>query len=294
MKETQILFTSTDERFVFKKFCLEEGKLNGGILHESELFDVTSLGKGREPFRPFGICYYNDKILVASNSLIGEYDFATNSFVRILPNTPNFVNTHQIRCFGDDLYICNTAVNALCKYEILTGQVRIFNSVSCKEEKEQLAPSHCREHDRKHLNSVCKYNDTIYVLLHNWSLINSELLAIDENSFSLTNRIEIPGKCCHDVFVDDKNIFTLCTGNGSVLKINKEDNELVISNKVCDNEKFWLRGLKSINDKLIVAISSRRGVQTPFNAFLLLAKENLEIIEQFNIEGVFEITDICN
>ncbi len=294
MKDTDILFTSTDEQYVFKKYCLVDRALKQGMLHGSELFDASSIGKGREPFRPFGLCYYNDNVLVASNSLIGEYDVNSASLIRILPDTPGFVNTHQIRCFGEELYICNTAVNTLCKYNISTKETRIFDSVSCKEISEQPIPQHCRDYDRKHLNSVCKFNNKVYILLHNWSLTNSEILTIDEDSFELLDRIELSGKCCHDVLVTEENIFSLCTGNGSILKIDKKSKLQIASHKVCDSEKFWLRGLKPLNDELVVAISSRRDADTPLNAFLKLSKDDLEIIEQYNMDEVFEITDICN
>jgi outer membrane protein assembly factor BamB len=231
-----------------------ETKTTSEVLAYKPELDCTWLDNcGRNTFRPFGIAQDEKFVYVASNERIGCFDKNSLEYVGLLDGAVAFVNTHQIFCSDNKLYITNSGNDSLGIYNfnLKSMQYYDFNSFLLKEQVQR--PINADELDKLHINSVWVDSKIVYVVAHRLGEGMSSIFLFDEDTFELLWLVEA-GYCSHNVLVHDGVLYTLSTDTGDLVAINLETSKKLTYTLVDTTHKF-LRGLCLVGDSLYIGAS---------------------------------------
>jgi hypothetical protein len=231
-------------------YDLGSGEQTGLIPHSSALESIDVVG--RPPFRPFGIEKDGSEILIASNDKIGR--FAGAKFLG-LAAVPAFANTHQIRKHDGVLYVCNSANDTIGvhaedgSFYINVADGRVSESV--------LPPTDAEAADHYHVNTLEVHDGALYYCLHNLGRNPSQFWKYDISRKQAEFLFSV-GHSCHGIKIVDGTLWTLSTGTGELVGINKEKQKYTYY-KIANPESEFLRGLDYFDGSLYYGVSDNTG-----------------------------------
>jgi len=234
-------------------FDTENKTISEVVAYNPEL-DCTWLDNcGRNTFRPFGIAQDEQFIYVSSNERIGCFDKNNLGFSGVLDGAVAFVNTHQIYCSDNKLYITNSGNDSLGIYDfnLESMQYYDFNTFSLKDSVQR--PENANDLDKLHINSVWVNNKIVYVVAHRLGAGMSSIFLFDQNTFELLWRVEA-GYCTHNVLIHNGVLYSLSTDTGDLVAVDLETSKKITHTIVNPRDKF-LRGLCIVEDTLYIGAS---------------------------------------
>jgi hypothetical protein len=252
---SSIIITTSKKDSTFLVYDIKEKKIIFDKERIEDLNDLSSENKGRPTYRPFGIYRDSDDIFIASNSKIGHFDAKTYSYKGLLDNVKCFVNTHQILKHEEKLFICNTANDSLGIYDLNTKQNKYLMLENLKFVDDTDYPKDAYEKDKLHFNSILKYQDSLFLLLHKGGC--SEILEIGLTDFQFKNRIKDIGSCNHNLVIYKNHLYSISTQTGKLVRYSFESKENQFFDLHTDFDRFFLRGMKEIDGRLFMAFSKR-------------------------------------
>jgi len=252
---SDIIITTSKQDSSFLVYNIKEKKIIFDKERIEDLNDLSSENKGRPTYRPFGIYRDSDDIFIASNSKIGHFDAKTYSYKGLLDNVKCFVNTHQIFKHEETLFICNTATDSLGIYDLNTKQNKYLMLENFELVDDINSPKNSYEKDKLHFNSILKYQDSLFLLLHNGG--HSEILELNLNNFQFKNKIKNVGICNHNLVIYKDHLYSISSQTGKLMRHSFESKENQFFHLHTDFNRFFLRGMKKIDGRLFMALSKR-------------------------------------
>jgi hypothetical protein len=177
---------------------------------------------------------------------------------------------HQMVCYDNKLYICNTGKNCLLIYCL--NQNKVIHSIHRGTIRK----------DINHINGVYIYNNHIYTTHLNSSQgYKSDVFVYDINTYKHVNTINI-GQGIHNLYINKDRIYTCSSYSKEFLCMNV--NHSIQSTKFLKQKWFWLRGLATDEEYMIVG-----GSQIMPNEFrhsinrnmIYLFDKNTNLVEEF-------------
>jgi len=273
---SDIIITTSKQDSSFLVYNIKEKKIIFDKERIEDLNDLSSENKGRPTYRPFGIYRDCNDIFIASNSKIGHFDAKTYSYKGLLDNVKCFVNTHQIFKHEEILFICNTATDSLGIYDLNTKQNKYLMLENFELVDDINSPKNSYEKDKLHFNSILKYQDSLFLLLHNGG--HSEILELNLNNFQFKNKIKDVGICNHNLVIYKDHLYSISSQTGKLMRHSFESKKNQFFHLHTDFNRFFLRGMKKIDGKLFIALSkkiSKSGYQKN-PAYCLILEYDLE------------------
>jgi len=252
---SNIIITTSKKDSTFLVYDIKEKKIIFDKERIEDLNDLSSENKGRPTYRPFGIYRDSNDIFIASNSKIGHFDAKTYSYTGLLDNVKCFVNTHQILKHEEKLFICNTANDSLGIYDLNAKQNKYLMLETLEFVDNIDSPKDVYEKDKLHFNSILKYQDSLFLLLHKGGC--SEILEIGLTDFQFKNRIKDIGSCNHNLAIYKDHLYSISTQTGKLMRHSFKSKENQFFDLHNDWGKFFLRGMKEIDGRLFMALSKR-------------------------------------
>jgi hypothetical protein len=252
---SNIIITTSKKDSTFLVYDIKEKKIIFDKERIEDLNDLSSESKKRPTYRPFGIYRDSNDIFIASNSKIGHLDAKTYSYKGLLDNVKCFVNTHQILKHEEKLFICNTANDSLGIYDLNTKQNKylMLENLKFVDDIDPLKDAY--EKDKLHFNSILKYQDSLFLLLHKGGC--SEILEIGLTDFQFKNRIKDIGSCNHNLAIYKDHLYSISTQTGKLMRHSFKSKENQFFDLHTNWGKFFLRGMKEIDGRLFMALSKR-------------------------------------
>jgi len=252
---SNIIITTSKKDSSFLVYDIKEKKIIFDKERIEDLNDPSSESKKRPTYRPFGIYRDSDDIFIASNSKIGHFDAKTYSYKGLLDNVKCFVNTHQILKQQEKLFICNTANDTLGIYDLNTKQNKYLMLENLELVDDIDSPKDAYEEDKLHFNSILKHQDSLFLLLNKKG--NSKILEIGLTDFEFKNKIENIGNCNHNIVIYKNHLYSISTQTGKLMRHSFESKESQFVDLHTNFGKFFLRGMKEIDGRLIIVLSKR-------------------------------------
>jgi hypothetical protein len=251
-----LVYDTKEKRIIFDKERIED------------LNDLSSQDMGRDTYRPFGIYRDSDDIFIASNSKIGHFDSKTYSYKGFLDNVKCFVNTHQIVKDENKLLICNTATDSLGIYDLETKENKYLIIENLEVVDKIESPKDVYHKDKFHFNSILKYQDSLFLLLHKFG--SGEILEICSNDLKLKNKIKDIGFCNHNLVIYKNHLYSISSQTGKLMcySFERKEKEFFFLHK--DFDSFFLRGMKKIDGRLFIGLSKKIGYEKSSNHCLIL------------------------
>lgn len=216
---------------------------------ETSLLHDTNLEGSASPFRPFGVCKYNDGIAVISHGKLVVYK---DGKIESIDKYPLFLNSHQICSDEEALYVANTSVDTIGIHH--QDKSNYFN-VRTKEFSSKCNPSlTVYLEDRKHVNSLTLDGGYLYYCLHNLNVEESSFGRIDLKTMSNEHLFKC-GSCCHDVVILDGYLYSNSSCNGFLIKHNIKD-KTTETFELVDPLTLFLRGMVSYEGNLLIGVSN--------------------------------------
>lgn len=267
---SSLIITTSKEDSSFLVYDIKEKKVIFDRERIEDLNDLSSQGMWRETYRPFGIYKDDNDIFIASNSKIARFDSKTYSYKGLLDNVKCFVNTHQILKDKNKLLICNTANDSLGIYDLETKENKYLMIEKLEVVNDIESPKDSYHKDKFHFNSILKYQDSLFLLLHKHKFGFSEILEIGANDFKLKNKIENIGICNHNLLIYKNHIYSISSQTEKLMRYSFETKEKEFFFLHKDSDKFFLRGLKKIDERLFIGLSKKIGYRKSSNHCLIL------------------------
>lgn len=252
---SNIIITTSKKDSSFLVYDIKEKKIIFDKERIEDLNDLSSESKKRPTYRPFGIYRDSNDIFIASNSKIGHFDAKTYSYKGLLNNVKCFVNTHQILKHEEKLFICNTANDSLGIYDLNTKQNKYLMLENLELVDDIDYPKDAYEKDKLHFNSILKYQDSLFLLFHKNG--DSEILEIGLTDFQFKNKIKDVGNCNHNLVIYKDHLYSISTQTGKLMRHSFESKENQFFDLHTNWGKFFLRGMKEIDGRLIIVLSKR-------------------------------------
>jgi len=288
-----LIITTSKQDSSFIVYDIKKKKIIFDKERIEDLNDVSSKNMGRDTYRPFGIYKDSNDILIASNSKIGHFDAKTYSYKGLLGTVKCFVNTHQILKDDKKLLICNTANDSLGIYDLKTKKNKYLMIKDLELTNDVESPKDVYDKDRVHFNSILKYQDSLFLLLHKFG--SSEVLEISSNDFRLKNKIENIGICNHNLIIYKNHLYSISSQTGKLMcySFKSKEKEFFFLHKDFDN--FFLRGMKEVEGRLFVGLSKKIGYEKSSNHCLILEYdlESQSIYDEHFIDINETILDIA-
>lgn len=284
----QLIVTGDETNCSFLVYDLKHKQLHSAKHKQPEL-ESKLIDQGRPAFRPFGISTQNENLFIASNDIIGVFDKSTLNFIRTL-TIPAFVNTHQILCDGDYIFVTNAANDSIGIHNLKTNESKFLQFPDLTITNSVRTPSDAYELDTVHVNSLYKDGDLLYYCLHNKSKGSSfGYLNLETNESSLLFNA---GIAAHNIRIIDNKLYSLSTGSGDIIQVDlftlKPSYYHIVDPKV-----IFLRGLENYGNELLIACSNKYENPNPTTSHLLKFNPKLNTIDPFmDLPEVPFITDI--
>ena len=266
---SDIIITTSKQDSSFLVYDIKEKKIIFDKERIEDLNDLSSQNKGKDTYRPFGIYRDSNDIFIASNSKIGHFDAKTYSYKGLLDNVKCFVNTHQILKHKEKLFICNTANDSLGIYDLNTKQNKYLMLENLKLVDDIDPPKDVYEKDNLHVNSILKYQDSLFLLFNKRSHSYSEILEIGLTGFQFKNKIKDVGIFNHNLAIYKNHLYSISSLTGKLMRHSFESKENQFFDLHTDFDKFFLRGMVEINGKLIIVLSKNIYLKTAKYCFIL-------------------------
>ena len=266
---SDIIITTSKQDSSFLVYDIKEKKIIFDKERIEDLNDLSSQNKGKDTYRPFGIYRDSNDIFIASNSKIGHFDAKTYSYKGLLDNVKCFVNTHQILKHKEKLFICNTANDSLGIYDLNTKQNKYLMLENLKLVDDIDPPKDVYEKDNLHVNSILKYQDSLFLLFNKRSHSYSEILEIGLTGFQFKNKIKDVGIFNHNLAIYKNHLYSISSLTGKLMRHSFESKENQFFDLHTDFDKFFLRGMVEINGKLIIVLSKNIYLKTAEHCFIL-------------------------
>lgn len=252
---SDIIITTSKQNSSFLVYDIKEKKIIFDKERIEDLNDLSCEGKKRPTYRPFGIYRDSADIFIASNSRIGHFDVKTYSYKGLLDNVKCFVNTHQILKHEEKLFICNTANDSLGIYDLNTKQNKYLMLENLELVDDIDSPKDAYEKDKLHFNSILKYQDSLFLLLHKSGY--SEILEIGLTNFQLKNKIKNIGICNHNLAIYKNHLYSVSSQTGKLMIHSLESKENQFVDLDINFNRFFLRGMKEIDGRLLISCSKK-------------------------------------
>jgi DNA-binding beta-propeller fold protein YncE len=272
-------------------FDLNTDKIIHHQKFESELNCPHVEGKGRKPFRPFGIAVDSSNYYIASNEKLGKFNKQTNKLESLI-DVPLYINTHQIIKENDTVYVANTSTDTIGIYK-LNRKHNIFfdvNTLSIVDEPSK--PLTANEKDTRHINSLFDDGNNIWFCLHNRGLKPTEYGYFNKTALE-AQIIYSTGYAGHGIIIKDNFLYTLSTGTGELIAIdliNKKESRYKI---VDSSSVLFLRGLVYINGKFLIGCSVNFKTPNPIKECYIAEVDIIEgTLKRHNLEGIQAINDM--
>lgn len=152
-------------------------------------------------------------------------------------------NCHQLRLIDDLLCLVDTANQRILRFTV-AGE-----PVDTRAPFPHALPSNTSG-GYHHMNSIAKIDGRIALMLHNGKAVPdrpSELAWLDAE-WRVTDRVPLPGRCCHDIVADEAGVLWHCGSYAG---------ELIASDgrRVRLSDQLMTRGLAFKPDALLVGLS---------------------------------------
>ena len=187
----------------------------------------------------------------------------------MLDNVKCFVNTHQILKHKEKLFICNTANDSLGIYDLNTKQNKYLMLENLKLVDDIDPPKDVYEKDNLHVNSILKYQDSLFLLFNKRSHSYSEILEIGLTGFQFKNKIKDVGIFNHNLAIYKNHLYSISSLTGKLMRHSFESKENQFFDLHTDFDKFFLRGMVEINGRLIIVLSKNIYLKTAKHCLIL-------------------------
>jgi len=266
--------------------------------------DILSLGKTHNKngiciqqelndLRPFGITECGENFLIASNTTLYKFNKKDFSLIEEVP-IQMFIDTHQIECVNDTLYVANTGNDTIGIHNKEGSVFFCARTKSIIDEPPYSISTY--QHNQLHLNSI-KYNpenNSLYYCLNNNRNkdSDSEFWKLDLETYE-AEFIFSGGKHAHNIDFFQNNIFTLSSKTGELLVYDVEK-ETKSFGSIVDPNKLFLKGMRKIDDNVMtMGVSCHKKAPQTLNSCAILSLDlrfsQLELL--FEIKDCFRISD---
>jgi hypothetical protein len=285
---SQIIITTDDRDFVI--FNTELNQVTHYQEQTKALVSPKMRGRGREPFRPFGIALDESTIYIASNDKLGKFNRTSYEFEGLI-DIPLYINTHQILKINDTLYVCNTAIDCISIYDLSDQSSAHFNVNLLNTVDLINHPKNANQLDVRHVNTLYEHDNKIYFCRHNKGYVESNIGYFEKDT--MQSKILITaGYCCHGIAIRNNYLYTLSTGTGELMEVDLATLE-VTKVKLVDPQETFLRGLDLIGDKLVIGGSVNfKNPEAKQEAFLLFFDLKSIEAEKYVLDGIKLINDL--
>lgn len=161
---------------------------------ETEEVIPVPLINSRPEHRPFGISWWEDKLLIAQPTAILQFNKRLKSPQIILDHLE--FGIHQITVKDNCLWMVSPRINGLQRYNLLTRQLDNF------------LPHGKKNRDVHHYNSILIKEDKLYLSAHNNNL-PSFISVYSYPELKLLTKHEDLGRQIHNIYIEDNEIYTL-------------------------------------------------------------------------------------
>lgn len=282
-----LIVTGDETDYSFFVYDLINRQLYSKKSRQPEL-ESRLLDQKRPTFRPFGISICNQNILIASNDIIGAFDRTTLEFIKIL-NVPAFTNTHQILNDNGTLFVCNASNDSIGIHNLETQQSKFLKFPELSIYDSIRTPLDAYELDTVHVNSLCKYNNSLYFCLHKKG--NSSFGVLDLSSEKAIMLCDA-GRGAHNIRIIDDKLYSLSTATGHLIEIDLISKE-IISYPIVNPNLVFLRGMEIYGNQILIACSNLYNNPDPIISYLLIFNPENSIITPFmTLPEIKFITDI--
>ncbi|MEH2204485.1 MAG: hypothetical protein V7K53_10455 [Nostoc sp.] len=220
------LIAINNNEHAFYVYNLSKGEIIKKVQAPQEMYDLSSLNKGRPILRPFGISFDEKIIYVISNSVLGMFDYQYNYLGKFALNFS--VNTHQILVQDRKLYVCQTSKDLLSIINLDNLEQEHYNIIEMRkfEDVDVEVPNYF-ELDQKHLNSVRINKGIMYCsYCGKGSDLNGSELKCYELETKKYIKTLIFSKYPHNIGIIDEKIYTISTYENSLNTSDGEQFEL--------------------------------------------------------------------
>lgn len=254
-------------------------------LMRKEFIDESVVGRALS--RPFGISWDNDRLFIANNRMIHEFD-KEFKFVRTLTNQLD-VNSHQIACKDESIFVASPWSNCLIKID-KHSNISYFSPSDDSWQSERPVENPSKSIDVLHLNSLLFVDDRLYLNAHN-HLNGSYIIVYKYPEFERIDTINT-GVGTHNIAIDDGELFTLDT-NGSKGLISSNGLNVPLG-----GSRDFLRGLAVCSKYIIIGVSdwskhsNEDRVRDADGTILVLNRSDYKIVKRIILPKSGDITEI--
>lgn len=240
--------------------------------------------------RPFGITFNNSDIYIAQST--GIIVLNENLEQKLLLENL-WHGIHQILVKDEHLFIVSPYMNCLKIYNLITNNMNYFKlkELSFSEFPERFIGKDklSFSYDLNHFNSIFINENRVFLTAHNHQF-PSFILELTYPDLKLIEKHENLGKCIHNVYVENNEIFYLDSMGSKTIRSTKGAN-VHVTNK----DKMFLRGFDVTEDYFVVGMSpeATRHERLSGNACIVIVdRKNNQIVEEITIENVGSINDL--
>jgi hypothetical protein len=264
---------------------LEKNQVVDAGPHTDLLQAKIDAGSRRIPFRPFGITQSEDKIFIASNQNIASFDKDTLEPIELVSDS-GVPNTHQILYRDGYIYRTNTANDTISRIDI-TDNTEIHFSFKQMDRVSQIEKIGAVESDNHHINSLLIHDESLYVILHNMSVTNSELFKISLD-FSSYESIAKLGYSHHEIVIVGRALYSLASATGDLLELDLDTLEIKAYHLA---DEMFLRGMVLVDNKLEIFASRRKdALGRDLHAFRITFDLDTKIITKLPLPEIAIVT----
>lgn len=226
-----------------------------------------------------GISIHNNVLYLATAVTIRKYDRDLNYLGEIA--NPKLSGIHDILAEDDGIWITSTLHDLIIKvdyegntlYEWYGSESKVLqkeldyesrklnlNLKSPKDSYEESYDQYCRE-ERLHINSICKYNNSIYT----YALQKNALIKIDPVNDQVVLQDNNLKSAHNGIFTHDGNIIVNNTKKQTIRIYNSQNKKIIkeIDTQIFKNENStqfatagWQRGLHHVTDDIYIVGTS--------------------------------------
>ena len=241
-------------KYSFLILDLEKNQVVDAGPHTDLLQAKIDTDSRRVSFRPFGITQSEDKIFIASNQNIASFDKNTLEPIELVSDS-GVPNTHQILYRDGYIYRTNTSNDTISRIDI-TDNTEIHFSFKQMDRISQIEKIGAAESDDRHINSLLIHDESLYVILHNRSVTNSELfkISLDFSSYELIAKL---GYSHHEIVIVGRALYSLASATGDLLELDLDTLEIKTYHLT---DEMFLRGMVLVDNRLEIFASQRKDI----------------------------------
>lgn len=284
MKNLSFISTSSNPDYTFHTFSMSENKIKCEFFKE-KIYEMDNLElntKHKSPFYTFGIAMNDENLYVSSHAKIGIFNSKNYDYIGLVEGLSCGLITHQILLYDNLLYISNTSNDSLGifdletnknKYVLLKSDISDGFDVVDKVE----FPDNFDEIDNLHFNALCKYGDSIFVLLSMKGKGSSKVIELSSKDYQPINLIDNFGNFNHDLLVTGDKIYSISSNTGEFVEYDRNSNTFQRYSITPYPNDWWARGFKKIENSMYIFIGEH---QNSFKNIPFTIVKEFDLIEK--------------